>query len=107
MFRGIDLDRDHAAFVIDLIAQIRICTMSDTGTFKEFINKLLLSFPKGFKQVHVIADTYRTTSIKNQERIHRGQGNKIIIGSVHSKLPRDMKNFMMNGENKTALTSLF
>ena len=77
-FRRIDLDRDHAAFIIDLIAQIIICAMaqiiicamSGTGTLKEFINKLLLSFPKGFKQVHVIADTYRTTSIKNQERIH-------------------------------------
>ena len=105
-YQNLDLDRENTAFVIDLIAQIRSCTTSSSGTFKTFINDLLLSIPKGFKQVDMIADTYRIVSIKNQERIQRGQGSKIIIGSIHSKLPRDMKKFMENGENKTALIEM-
>ena len=105
-YQGIDLDRDNSAFVVDLIAQIRLCTTNCSGTFKDLIEKILLSIPKGFKRVDIIADTYREVSIKNQERAHRGQGGKIIIGSISSKLPRDMKKFMGNGENKTALIEL-
>ena len=62
-FQGVELDRDHTVFVIDLLAQIRVSTTNCTGTFRDFLKKLLQSFPKGFHRVDMIADTYRATSI--------------------------------------------
>ena len=105
-FEGVDIVREQTVFIIDMIAQIRVCTTNCPDTYEEFITKLLQSFPKGYQRVDIIADTYRATSIKNQERNRRGQGTKIIIGSSHSKMPRDINKFIMNGENKTALIDL-
>ena len=70
-------------------------------TYYEFTWKFLGSLPKGYKRVDLVADTYREISIKNGERQKRGTSAHLIIHSSQSKLPREFKNFLKNGENKT------
>ena len=101
----VEVDRGQAVFIIDMIAQIRVCATNCPETFKEFIIKFLQSFPKGYRRVDIVADTYRITSIKNQERDRRGKGSRVIIGSLKSKV-RDINRFLLNGENKTALINM-
>ena len=72
----------------------------------EFTWKFLGSLPKGYKRVDLVADTYREISIKNGERQKRGTSARLIIHSSQSKLPREFKNFLKNGENKTRLIEL-
>ena len=106
LVNGIDIDREQTVFIIDMIAQIRVCATNIPDTFKEFILKFIQSIPKGYQRVDIVADTYRDASIKNQERTKRGTSTKVLIGSVRSKMPRDINRFMMNNENKTELIKL-
>ena len=73
-------------------------------TYYEFPWKFLSSLPKGYKRVDLVADTYREISIKNGERQERGTSALFIINFPQSKLPREFKNFLKNGENKTRLS---
>ena len=51
--------------------------------------RIVRSIPPGYKQVHILADTYRPNSIKDPER-----------------LPRNFNEFLKNGENKSRLIDL-
>ena len=64
------------------------------------IIRFLRFIPQAYRQVHIIADIYRDSSIKSGEREKRGSA-AVIIASVKNKLPRDMNKFMLNKENKT------
>ena len=66
----------------------------------------MVSLPKGYKRVDLVADTYREISIKNGERHERGTSALFIINFPQSKLPREFKNFVKNGENKPRLIEL-
>ena len=103
---NIEIDCDEFVYVVDMMAQIRVCSTNVPETFKDFILKFLQSIPRGYQRVDVVADTYRDTSIKNQERAKRGSSSKILIGSVSSKMPRDLNKFLVYNENKTELISL-
>ena len=94
-----------SALVVDLIAVIR--TMTELSqTYCEFTWKFLGSLPKGCKSVDLVADTYREIPIKNGEHQKRGTSARLMIHSPQSKLPREFKNFLKNGENKTRLIEL-
>ena len=92
--------------VIDMIAQLRVCLVSVHETFEELSIKFLQSLPKEYARLDIVADTYRKASIKSSERRKCGSSAKILIGSIKSKVPRDMNKFMVNDENKTSLIKL-
>ena len=54
----------------------------------------------------IIADTYRETSLKNNERDGRGVSNKVIMYSASSRIPRKFTENLRNGDNKTRLIEL-
>ena len=96
----------HCVYIMDMIAQLRTCFTNLPSTYEELIIRFLQPIRQGYRQVHIIADTYRDGSIKSGEREKRGSAAKVIIASVKSKLPRDMKQFMLNYENKTQFIQL-
>ena len=87
----------RCGYVIDMIAQLRVCLVSVYETFEELSMKFLQSLPKGYTRLDIVADTYRKASIRSA---------KILIGSIKRKVPRDMNKFMVNDENKTSLIKL-
>ena len=96
----------RCGYVIDMIAQLRVCLVSVHETFEELPMKFLQSLPKGYARLDIVADIYRKASIKSSERRKRGSSAKTLIGSIKSKVPRDMNKFMVNDENKTLLIKL-
>lgn len=66
-----NINRTESAFVIDMIAQLRVCVNTIPETFEDFILKFLQSIPKGYKRIDIVADTYRDNSIKGEERAKR------------------------------------
>jgi hypothetical protein len=94
-----------AAYVVDLIALIRTFT-TFPDTFEALAFKVFANIPKGYKRVDIVADAYLSQSIKPVERNRRGIAPKIIVRSTQSKLPRDFKCFLDNGENKTRMIEL-
>ena len=48
-----------------------------------------------------MADAYREQSLKNPERIKRGTSSRVMMRSALSKMPRNFKDFLKNGENKS------
>ena len=71
-----------------------MCLSDVPNTFEELIFRFLRSIPKGFQRIDIVADTYRNGSIKSTDRQKRGTSSKLMIGSVKSKLPRDINKFM-------------
>ena len=62
--------------------------------------------PKGYERTDVVADAYREQPSKNPERLKRGKSSRVIVQSASSKMPRNFKDFLKNGENKRRLTEL-
>ena len=100
------VDKTKCAYVIDMIAQIRCYIASAPQIYEDLATKFLQSLPKGHARYDIAADTYRESSIKSAERRKRGTAAKVLIGSVKSRLPRDMNKFMLNNDNKTSLIKL-
>ena len=96
----------RCGYVIDMIAHLRVFLVSVHETFEELSMKFLQSLPKGYARLDIVADTYRKASIKSSERRKRGSSAKTLIGSIKSKVQRDMNKFMVNDENKTLLIKL-
>ena len=71
----------RCSYVIDMIAQLRVCLVSVHETFEELSMNFLQSLPKGYARLDIVADTYRKASIKSSERRKRGSSAKILIGS--------------------------
>ena len=57
-------------------------------------------------RVDVVADTYKSDSIKTAERKLRGETDKLHIASLQSKTPNSFSRILRNGENKTRLIEL-
>ena len=76
------------------------------STYEELTFRLLRSLPSGYQRIHIIADTYRSNSIKDPERLKRGCADKVIIHSAKSKIPRNFNDFLQNGENKSRLIEI-
>lgn len=100
------IDPANSAYIVDLIAQVRVSLTGAKGTFEDLFKRIFRSIPKSYRRVDIVADTYRDCSIKSMERSKHGESAKIIIGSVKSKLPSDMGKFMCNNENKTLMIQM-
>ena len=98
--------KTQCGYVIDMIAQVRVCLVSVPETFEQLAMKILQLLPKRYPRFDIVADTYRETSIKSAERRKRGNSSKVLIGSIKSNVPRDINKFMLNYENKTSLIKL-
>ena len=93
------------AYIVDLMALIRTLT-SVPETFEALALKVLDCIPKAYRRVDIVADCYTPHSIKFVERNRRGMAPKVKVQSPKSKLPRDVKVFLANGENKTRMIEL-
>ena len=76
--------RHNSTYIDDLMAALR--SMVQIPVNYEELTWKLLSFPKGFQRVNIVADTYRNASIKAGERQNRGRSGKFIIKSTKTKL---------------------
>ena len=94
-----------AAYIIDLMALVRV-QRSRPNTYEEFTMQIIQSILSGYKKVHIVADTYRPTSIKDPECLKRGYADKIIVHSAAARLPHNFDDFLKNGENKSSLINL-
>lgn len=74
-------------------------------TFKEVCGKLLSMTPRNV-DVIFSTDMYNKNSIKESERRHRGDGQKLIVDGVNTRRPSDWKGFLSNDENKQQLIQL-
>ena len=62
--------------------------------------------PKGYERIDIVADTYYEQSLKNPERLKRSTSSRVMVQSALSKMPRNFKDFLKNGENKSRLIEL-
>ena len=93
------------AFVVDFMAIVR--TMTEIpDTYEDLAWKLVKMLPLGYSRIDIVCDTYQEKSLKSYERNKRGVSSNIIVRSHKSKIPRDFKGFLKNGDNKTRLTEL-
>ena len=62
--------------------------------------------PKNFQSVDLVVDTFHDVSIKSEELENRNSPSKIIIGSIKSKLPKNLGKFLSNNKNIAQLIQL-
>ena len=72
------------AIVVDMIALINTI-LKKSSTYSEFAELFVNRIPKGYGRVEIIADCYKTKSIKISEQLLRGQSEKIHIVSLLSR----------------------
>ena len=82
------------------VKEIIGCIATVPETYEDLAWSLIKMVPKNYPWVDIVADTYRNSSLKNQERNRRGISEKVMISSSKSKIPRDFTNFLANNENK-------
>ena len=93
------------AFVVGFMAIVR--TMAEIpDTYEDLAWKLVKMLPLGYSGTDIVFDTYQEKSLKSYERNKRGVSSKIIVRSHKSKIPRDFKGFLKNGDDKRRLTEL-
>ena len=103
--KALAIQQAESTLIVDLMAALRSFS-SIPETYEELFRNLLSTFPKTYHIVDIVADTYKSASIKGGEREKRGCSNKITVKSAKSKIPRNFKSFLKNGENKTRLIDL-
>ena len=87
--------------IVDGNALIR-CFTCVPATFGELAHQLFLSLPKS-RTVHFVTDWYVSNSIKDAERLRRGQSKVHLLGGPATKVPRDFSSFLLESENKQQL----
>ena len=80
--------QDVIAYIVDLMAMIN-ARPSTPDTFIDVVSVLLDMIPSGYRRVDIVADTYRTHSIKDPERVARGCAERILVKSPATKLPQN------------------
>ena len=96
---------DVSTYIVDLMALVRTQRITPL-TYEDLALQVICAIPKGYKRVDIVADTYRSKSIKDPERFKRGCTDRVIVNSVVSHLPRNFNDFLKNGDNKTRLIEL-
>lgn len=91
--------------IVDMMAILNTFT-SIPKTYSDLADKFVRALPRNYFRVDIVADTYKSTSIKALERKLRGESEKIHIASLESKTPGDFSRILKNGENKERLIEL-
>ena len=93
------INKENTVYVIDLMAAVH--TIRElSNTFEDLAFNIIKIIPSGYKQVYIVADTYKVNSIKSSERSKRGLSEKILITSSKSKIPREFSKLLNNNANK-------
>ena len=79
-------EKRASTLIIDMIAQYRTIANNVPDKFEDLIFRFLISIPKGFSRVDIVADCYWDVSIKGAEREKRGNCWKILFSSVKSNI---------------------
>ena len=79
--------------------------MSLPSTFDELSLKVFDILPKS-QRVDFVTDTYKDSSIKDDERRRRGSSEVLLLKGSATRLPRDWKSFLSNSTNKSNLIKL-
>ena len=78
--------------------------LNKLSTYTEFQKLFVNHIPKGDGRVDIIADCYKTKSIKSSEQLLRGQSGKIHIALLLSKVPSYFQNrILRNSDSKIRL----
>ena len=85
-------------YILDLAAIIR-SIVKTPDTFRELATKILQEIPNFYQLIYIACDTNQSESIKNAERIIRGNEDKFVIHSPDIRIPPDFKRFLKNGQN--------
>ncbi len=86
------------------------CTLEKPHIYKSVYvydgNVILQAILPCAERVDFVTDTYKDGSIKSLEREKRGITETFLVQGPKTKVPRDWKSFMCNGDNKTQLIKL-
>ena len=71
--------------------------LNKSSTYAEFTELFIKRIPNAYRRVDIMADCYRTKSIKSSKQlsIKRGQSEKIHRASLLSKIPSDFYNSIL------------
>ena len=100
-----NIPKPDSTYIVDLMAAIRSFSPIPE-TYEDLFNNLLATFPKKYKRVDIVADTYKQVSIKDGERDKRGSSDMIMVKSSKTRIASNFNNFLKNGENKTRMIDL-
>ena len=99
--------KDPYCIIFDGHAIIQILPQSSTlrTTFRQMADRFMCYIVNGSKSarhIHVVFDTYKENSIKNQTRLKRGQilENKKVHNRPDAAILKDWKSFLSVGKNK-------
>ena len=71
--------------------------LNKSSTYAKFAQLFAKRIPNVYGRVHIMADCYKTTSIRSSEQlsIKRGQSEKVHIASLLSKVPSGFYNSIL------------
>ena len=95
---------DGTLFIYDGNAQVH-ALVDVPNTFEAICLKLLDQLHRS-ADIIFSTDTYQPTSVKSQERLRRGCGEKILVQGIKTRRPADFKQFLLNPDNKLQLLDL-
>ena len=95
---------ESCTFVIDGNAMLQ-SLVGLPGTFGELAQKIFSLLPKS-ERVDFVTDTYQEHSIKASERARRGTTETFLLKGPLTKIPKDWKGFLSNGQNKMEVMKL-
>ena len=101
-----------AVFVDQIACVQKLTSRAGISTFGDLYNELIKFVQVAFREgdrVHVVSDKYDTlNSIKTGEKKRSGNvtdSPEIVVHSANQILPRDMRAFLANPENKDNLNN--
>ena len=99
--------KPDSTYIVDQMAAIRSFS-SIPETYEYLFNRLSLSatFPKKYKWVGIVVDTFKPVSIKDGERDKQGSSDMIMVKSSKIRIASNFNNFLKNSENKIRVSTL-
>ncbi len=62
--------------------------------------------PSQYSDIYRTCDSYKDQSIKNAEKVLRGNDDKFVIRTLDIRIPNNFKRFLSNDENKERMVEL-
>ena len=81
------------AYLVDLMALIRTQTRTP-ATYEELALQLFMAIPPGYKQIDIVADTYRHASIKGPERSSEDAQKQLLCDLESQRFLRILQSFV-------------
>ena len=97
--------KDISAYIFDVVVLVNTLTSIST-TYRDLSFKMFTLLPIGYHRIDIVADTCVKNSVKASERDKRRIANPVLIQSGSFKVPRNCKDFLKNGQNKTRLIEI-